>query len=331
VLGHEHPATLWAIGDLAWNLEQLGDLSGAAARFSELAEARTRTLGPDEPDTVWTIQGLTRVLSKMESHADSRHAYERLYETQDRRLGAEAEETLDALRGMAWELAKVGEFDACRRAWAQLVETHEQLHGPKDERTLDSLVWLAEALDDVDDEEGARSISERLAGPLGRLYAGSTETLGPDDMRTLNLGYGMGLTLERLGQLEAARVAYQTTLEGYLRVQGKRGRAVAVMHGHLADIALKLGDPTAAHAMYGQAIAIMRKQPGPEDPDTLEMVGRDADALVALGKKIAARNQARAVVDGYRRTLGEENALTRRAQARLNSMSPRRRQRTASR
>jgi hypothetical protein len=79
--------------------------------------------------------------------------------------------------------------------------------------------------------------------------------------------------------------------------------------------------------MYGEALSIMRKQPGPEDPDTLELVGRDASALTALGKKIAARNQARTVADGYRRTLGEENPLTHRAQARLDAMSPGRRKR----
>jgi hypothetical protein len=43
---------------------------------------------------------------------------------------------------------------------------------------------------------------------------------------------------------------------------------------------------------------------------------------MALGKKIAARNQARAVVDSYRRTLGEENPLTQRAQARLDEIAP---------
>jgi hypothetical protein len=41
-----------------------------------------------------------------------------------------------------------------------------------------------------------------------------------------------------------------------------------------------------------------------------------------LGKKVAARNQARAVVDSYRRTVGEENPLTRRAQARLDEIAP---------
>jgi hypothetical protein len=174
----------------------------------------------------------------------------------------------------------------------------------------------------VGDEEQARSISERVAGPLGRLYAASADAIGADDLRTLTLGNGLGLTLERLGQLEAARVAYQTTLDGYARVQGKRGRSVADMHGHLGDIALKLGDPAAAHAAYGQTLAVMRRQPGPEDPDTLEAVGRDAGALLEMGKKIAARNQARTVVDCYRRTLGEENALTRRAQARLDAMLP---------
>jgi tetratricopeptide (TPR) repeat protein len=322
ILGPDHTATLWAIGDLAWNMEQLGDLSGAAARFSELAEARTRTIGPDEPDTVWTLQGLTRVLGKLGAHVDARRAYARLYETQDRRLGAEADETLNALRGLAWELRKVGELEAARRYWTQLVETDEQLYGPKGERTLDSLVWLAEALDDIDENEQARTISERVAGPLGRIYAKSAEAVGADDPRTLELGLGLGLTLERLGQCEAARTAYQRTFDGYSKIQGKRGRAVADLCGHLGDIALKLGNATEAHARYGEAIAILRKSPGPEDPDTLKMVGRDVEALMALGKKIAARNQARTVVDGYRRTLGEENPLTRRAQLRMDATTP---------
>jgi tetratricopeptide (TPR) repeat protein len=322
ILGPEHPATLWAIGDLAWNLEQLGDLSGAAARFSELAEARTATIGPDEPDTVWTLQGLTRVLSKLEAHDDARRAYARLYETQDRRLGPEAEETIDAMRGLAWEQGKVGDLEAAKSTWKQLVGIHEQLHGSRDERTLDAMAGLAGALDALEEDEQARILSERVAGPLGRLYASSTEALGPDDPRTLTLGHDLGLTLERLGQCEAARVTYQTALEGHIRVQGKRGRAAADLHGHLGDIARKLGDPAAAHAHYGEALTIMRKQPGPEDPDTLELVSHDASALMELGKKIAARNQARTVVDGYRRTLGEENPLTRRAQARFDAISP---------
>ena len=172
-------------------------------------------------------------------------------------------------------------------------------------------------------------LSERIAGPLGRLYSASADSLGPDDPRTLDLGVLLALTLERLGQLEAARVTYQTTLEGFARAEGKRGRSVAGIRGHLGDIAFKLGDPEGAHALYGEALAVLRKQPGPEDPDTLELVGRDAMALLALGKKVAARNQARAVVDSYRRTVGEENPLTRRAQARLDEISPPRRKRAA--
>ena len=169
----------------------------------------------------------------------------------------------------------------------------------------------------------------RIAGPLGRLYASSAEELGPDDPRTLNLGHGMGRTLERLGQLESARAGYQVTLDGYARVQGKRGRSVADLRGHLADVALKLGDATGAHAHYAEALAVMRKAPGPEDPDTLELVVRDAMALMALDKKITARNQVRTVVDSYRRTLGEENPLTQRAQARLDEIAaPKRRRRT---
>ena len=262
------------------------------------------------------------MLSKLDSHTDARRAYARLYETQDRRHGAEADETLNALRGLAWESRKTGELEAARRYWTQLVETQEQLHGPKDERTLDALVWLAESLDDLDEPEQARSISERIAGPLGRHYAASADVVGAEDPRTLELGHALGLTLERLGQYESARATYQRTLDGYLNVQGRRSRQVATLRARLGDIARWLGDPPAAHAMYGEALTTLRKSPGPEDPDTLEVVSHDAEALMAMGKKVAARNQARTVVDGYRRTLGEENYLTQRARSRLEAISP---------
>jgi hypothetical protein len=97
------------------------------------------------------------------------------------------------------------------------------------------------------------------------------------------------------------------------------------MRGHLGDIARKLSDPAAAHASYGEALAILRRHPGPEDPDTLAMVAHDAEALMDLGRKVAAKNLARTVVDGYRRTLGEDNTLTTRARERLEAMSPPRR------
>ncbi len=186
-------------------------------------------------------------------------------------------------------------------------------------------MWLAESVQDMGDLEQARTISERIAGPLGRQYAASCESLGQDDLQTLNLGHGLGLTLERLGQLESARNTYQTVHDAYARVQGRRGRAVADLLGHLADVARKTGNPEAAHDLYGDALAILRKDPGPEDPDTLHMISRDATALLDMGKKIAAKNQARIVVDGFRRTLGEDNELTRRARNRLEAMSTGRR------
>ncbi len=99
---------------------------------------------------------------------------------------------------------------------------------------------------------------------------------------------------------------------------------VADLRGHLGDVARKMADPESAHALYCEAISIMRKQPGPEDPDTLRLIGRDADALEALGRTIAARNQARTALDGSRHAFGEGSVLTRQAKARLERLSLRR-------
>jgi hypothetical protein len=110
-------------------------------------------------------------------------------------------------------------------------------------------------------------------------------------------------------------------LESYTRLQGRRGRLVADLRGHLADVAREMGETESAHAMYCDAIAIMRKQPGPEDPDTLRLIGRDAETLEALGRTIAARNQARAALDGSRHAFGDGSVLTRRAKARLERLA----------
>ena len=46
-----------------------------------------------------------------------------------------------------------------------------------------------------------------------------------------------------------------------------------------------------------------------------------------MGRKVAGRNQARSVAEAYRRTLGPDNGLTRRAEAQVERMTPRRRSR----
>ena len=131
----------------------------------------------------------------------------------------------------------------------------------------------------------------------------------------------------RLGQLDAARATFTRAMEGYVHLQGRRGRAVGDILWHLGDVARRQGDPEAAHNLYSDGLAILRRQPGPEDPDTLDLIGHDAEAMLELGRLVAARNLLRSVVEGYRRTLGEDNALTERAQRRLDAISPRRKSR----
>jgi tetratricopeptide (TPR) repeat protein len=133
--------------------------------------------------------------------------------------------------------------------------------------------------------------------------------------------------MERLEQLDAARATYQTVFDGYMRIHGPRHRTVADMHAHLGDILLKQGNAEEARARYAEALAVLRKHPGPDDPDTLEVISHDADALFAMGRKVAGRNQARSVAETFRRTLGPNNGLTRRAETQVERMTPRRRSR----
>ena len=119
-------ATQWVLGDLAWNLEQLGDLGNSAKRYRELAEGRLVTLGAEAPDTVWALTGLARVLAGAESHAAALEAYRVLYEAQVGIVGPEGDEALTALEAYTWELGKVGELEKARARWQELANAYER-------------------------------------------------------------------------------------------------------------------------------------------------------------------------------------------------------------
>jgi tetratricopeptide (TPR) repeat protein len=229
--------------------------------------------------------------------------------------------------GYAWELGKVGELEKARVRWQELANDYERNHGAKDDRTLDCLVRLAETHEMLEEHHAARAIYERIAGPFGPIHADSRDKAGPDDPRTLHLGLSLGLTMERLGQLDAAHAMYQTVLDGYVRNNGPRHRKVPELQARIGDVLLKQGDAAGARARYSEALALLRKFPGPDDPDYLEVLGHDADAMAAMGRKVAARNQARNVAEALRRTLGQENGLTKRADAHVAQLTARRRSR----
>ena len=176
-------------------------------------------------------------------------------------------------------------------------------------------------------QHSARAIYERIAGPYGPLHAESRRKAGPDDPRTIRLGFDLGLTMERLGQLEPARAMYMIVMDSLVRTLGPRNRQVADVLFRLGDVLFKLGDLAEARARYAEALALLRKQPGMEDSEALEILAHDADAIAARGHPVAARNQMRDVAEVLRRTLGPDNALTRRADARVAAMTPARRSR----
>jgi tetratricopeptide (TPR) repeat protein len=231
-------------------------------------------------------------------------------------VGPEGDEALAAGEGYAWELGKLGELEKARARWQELANAYERTHGPKFERTLECLLWLGETQEKLEEHHAARSNYERLAGPYGPLHAQSREVNGPGHPHTLRMGHNLGLAMERLGQLDAAMTMYKAAMDGYVRLYGPRHRKVGDMKAHIGDVLCRQGDLAAGRARYAEALTILRKFPGPDDPDTLEVMRHDADALLAMG---------RLVLESLHRTFGPDNPLSRRAEAHLERMTPRRR------
>jgi len=321
--GADHVATQWALGDLAWNLEQLGELPKFGGPLPGARRGSTQTLGPDAPDTVWALEGLARVLARAESHAA--HSRPSACSTR-RRHGA-----VDRRATRHWRSSRTTPGSSARSVSSR--EARAKLAGNWPTLTSETTASRTSAPWSACSGSPRRTRSSGRATPPGPSSSGSPDRVGrstpraasppvPTILERCGLGHNLGLTMGAPGA--ARRPPGPPTrrfFDGYMRIHGAHHRKVADMHSHMGDVLLEQGDAEEARTRYAEALAVLRKHPGPDDPDTLEVISHDADALFAMGRKVAGRNQARSVAETLPRTLGPNNGLTRRAEAQVERMT----------
>ncbi|UNZ21292.1 serine/threonine-protein kinase [Streptomyces sp. 891-h] len=128
--GPDHPDTLTARYDHAWNLGQAGEYTKAAQLFAELAADRARVLGPDHPDTLNTRSAYGSSLEHAGEYAEAARLFAELAADRARVLGPDHPDTLTSRHHHAWGLARAGERAEATRLYAELAAVSARVLGP---------------------------------------------------------------------------------------------------------------------------------------------------------------------------------------------------------
>lgn len=240
----------------------------------------------------------------------------------------------EAAARSAWELrrAQFGEDD--RRTWASAAELGRALNrqGRQDEAlALLQATWertrgtpaaslerrqvgveLAQVHSDRGELAAARALQQALLDEA-RL------SVADDDDMVLTLRNNLGITLARLGDVAAAKVAFEQVYAERRRANPEGEGTLGVMTNLSAARAIS-GDFEGALALQRESHAIRRRTAGAEHPATLNDLSNIASSLIDMGRLEEAQPLLEQVIDARRRVLGPEHFQTLRSMQNLAAL-----------
>ncbi len=281
-LGDEHPFTLSSMERLAGARARCGDEQGARRLTEECIAIRIRVSGPDHPDTVDARRSLECLATLGYEWIGHYRAREGLRRALAADLGAEHPDTLDSAHEVAECLRDAGEID---RALALHRENHSLVRrvcGDGTDLTFRSTEGLVATLSAQGDAQ-AVSVSRAL-------LVSRQDTLGANDIGTLEARALFGRALRDSGQLPAARAQQRKALAALRRRVGDPAAVMPTMalHQEMAETLEAMGDLDGARRHQEAAVEGLAAVFGRSGPPTLIASLGLADLLERAGDMPAA-------------------------------------------
>jgi eukaryotic-like serine/threonine-protein kinase len=157
---------------------------------------------------------------------------------------------------------------------------------------------LSKAVAQLDQERGAFESARRAQV---QLVERETALLGELHPRVANALADLGTTLQKLGRLDDALVAYRRSLEIRRLVLGEQHPDYAAGLANVAN-ALHEARPPEALALYRQALGLLEAQRGPDHPDV-------ATAALDLGNMLAETGSTAEATGLFERALAIRRAV----------------------
>jgi tetratricopeptide (TPR) repeat protein len=213
VLGHEHPATLTSMNDLATVLDRQGKYEKAEAMNRQTLALREKVLGGEHPHTLTSMNNLATVLDRQGKYKEAEAMHRQTLALGEKVLGGEHPSTLTSMNNLATVLVRQGKYEEAEAMHRQTLALREKVLGGEHPSTLTSMNNLALVLDRQGKYEEAEAMHRQE-------LAICEKVLGHEHPDTLTSIYCLAHLLTSQRRCKEALALYKRACSGYQAVLG---------------------------------------------------------------------------------------------------------------
>jgi eukaryotic-like serine/threonine-protein kinase len=254
-LGLNHPDTIRAQDDLAWNLTESGRYTEAEKLQRELVQRARRVLGAEHPETLRSTNRLAGTLVTVGKNAESEALYREVFEIRSRRLGPLNQDTLMVAFNLALAIYQQGRSAEAEKLLRDTLGKQQQTLGPDHPETLKCMRALAQVLDDESQFSDSEALSRQAVEMEQRVF-------GPRHPETLRSTHNLALTLDEEHKYSESETLYRQILAIKRQIPGSElaptieGLGLALSHEQRYS---------EAEPLFREAIGIAHKSERPFD------------------------------------------------------------------
>ena len=182
-LDGEHPATLFAMSNLANSYDDLGRYQEAMELKEKTFEARQRILGSKHRNTLNAMNNLAISYNYLGRHREAMELMEKIFDARQRTLGSEHPDTLLAMNNLANSYSHLGRHREAMELMEKTFEASQRTLGSEHPRTLDTMYDLAVSYTNLGRHQEAMELSRKAFEGMKRIL-GSEH---PHTVKAMNL------------------------------------------------------------------------------------------------------------------------------------------------
>jgi tetratricopeptide (TPR) repeat protein len=244
-LGPDHPFTATSLNNIAYVLDEEGDLASARTAFERALAIREKVLGSDNPDTATSLNNLGYMLQRQGDLAGARSYFEQAMAIREKMLGRDHSDTANSLNNLGSVMEEEGDLAGALSCFERALVIRDKTLGPDHPSTamsLNNLGHLAFLQGDL----------ARAQSCLKRALAIYEKSLGPDHPGTAKGLNNLGVFLDASGDSVNAILNFERALSIREKVLGRKHSDTKKSAAFAAMTLAKLG-------RYSEAKAIQDK------------------------------------------------------------------------
>ncbi|MFE4631764.1 tetratricopeptide repeat protein [Streptomyces sp. NPDC056773] len=277
VLGADHPDTLAARQEAAYETGLLGRHQEAYEGYRAVLAARERTVGRIHPDTLRCRHNLACALGALGRFAEAHAAAAEVAADRAAVLGAEHADTLLTRYEVAYALGRLDRWEEALEAFRHIAAVRERVLGRDHPDTLAARYEAGIALGRTGRSAEALELFRDLVRDRTRAY-------GAADPETLRARHVLGVNLGRLERWEEAVAESREVGEARARTLGPEHPDTLVSRRELAVGLGRLDRWDQALPVYRELSGIRERSLGDGHPDTVAAHADEAHCLERLGQ-----------------------------------------------